>query len=375
MRKGLLVLGSLIAYSFLGSSVLLAVNEQDIIRQVKEASMKQIEANGATPTTKKKGSGGSPSYSFNDVGFGNSDENFTKLNNDANGSPVDMDSFDSPSANNVSNSSPNEEENADEDERKNKKPKKQNAEGQKEGGLNALLPKKKFVYKIPVDAYRIPLKADNSIKILADRVVVVTFPFLISNIQSGAFHPKDKDRKLDTRIKIEVKDNKLFVSSKIGGDIDLLLQGGDYPVMLHLDIYNFNDKDKEVRYRYFAFEKSKEEISEEKKPTYRLTTETHEENIIQLNKAMYYDLKLKGFKVTKNTEKYDVPEVGISLTREKTISGMGYIGEKWIVKNIGDGRVKLTEEAFFREGTYSIWLENTYLDKNKTSRMFIIRKM
>lgn len=375
MRKGLLVLGSLIAYSFLGSSVLLAVNEQDIIRQVKEASMKQIEANGATPTTKRKGSGGSPSYSFNDVGFGNSDENFTKLNNDANGSPVDMDSFDSPSANNVSNSSPNEEENADEDERKNKKPKKQNAEGQKEGGLNALLPKKKFVYKIPVDAYRIPLKADNSIKILADRVVVVTFPFLISNIQSGAFHPKDKDRKLDTRIKIEVKDNKLFVSSKIGGDIDLLLQGGDYPVMLHLDIYNFNDKDKEVRYRYFAFEKSKEEISEEKKPTYRLTTETHEENIIQLNKAMYYDLKLKGFKVTKNTEKYDVPEVGISLTREKTISGMGYIGEKWIVKNIGDGRVKLTEEAFFREGTYSIWLENTYLDKNKTSRMFIIRKM
>ena len=366
------------AFSFLSVSSLQAISPEEAIKIAKEQAQKGMTANVATPTQKKKKSN-NPSYSMDDVSFNNTNENLTTLNNggtssnNEGGEVANMDAFDEPSETEEKS------EQKKEDTPK-KKSNKQTNSGNKgnskdNGNTENLVPKKKFVYKIPIDAYRISLKADNTLKILADKVVVITFPFLITNVQSGAFIPKDKDKKLDTRIKIEVEDNKLFVSSKIGGDIDLLLQGGDYPVMLHLDIYNFNEKDKEVNYRYFAFEKSKEEVLEEKKPTYRLMTETHEENIIQLNKALYYDLKLKGFKVVKNTEKFDVPSVGISLTREKTISGMGYVGEKWIIKNIGEGRVKLSEEAFFREGTYSIWLENTYLDQNKTSRMFIIRKL
>lgn len=122
--------------------------------------------------------------------------------------------------------------------------------------------------------------------------------------------------------------------------------------------------------RYYAFVKPDNEAKKAKK----LKSDNHEETIIALNQALFFNYKLDGFKVDTEKKFYESKELSLQLVRERKISGKGYVGEVWLVSNIGDSKMTLNEEIFNREGTYSVALLNYVLEPNKTTTMYIVRK-
>lgn len=234
-------------------------------------------------------------------------------------------------------------------------------------GSQVNIPKKKFAYVIPDGAKKVKLEANNFLAMLKDEITIVTFPFLISRIEYGSFNPRKGEDERETALKVEVRDNQLVLRSKTAGDIDCVVYGGDYPVIVTAH-FNF-DKVKSYS-RYYAFVKPDNEAKKAKK----LKSDNHEETIIALNQALFFNYKLDGFKVDTEKKFYESKESSLQLVRERKISGKGYVGEVWLVSNIGDSKMTLNEEIFNREGTYSVALLNYVLEPNKTTTMYIVRK-
>lgn len=229
------------------------------------------------------------------------------------------------------------------------------------------LPKKKFEYSIPDGAKIVKLGANNSLAMLKDEIAIVTFPFLISRVEYGTFVPRKEKEDKDRALKVEVRDNQLVLRSKTAGDIDYVVYGGDYPVIVTA---HFNNDKVKSYSRYYAFVKPDNETKKAKK----LTSDNHEETVIALNQALYFNYKLDGFKVDEEKKFYESKELNLQLIRERKITGKGYVGEVWLVSNVGDTKMTISEEIFNREGTYSVALLNYVLEPQKTTTMFIVRK-
>lgn len=228
--------------------------------------------------------------------------------------------------------------------------------------------KQKFTYSIPRGATTIDMTAEAGIQILKQKISVITFPFLITGVEQTDFIRDKKNNRKDEidDVEIKVEDNKLTIKSETIGKIDLLIRGGDYPILLHIYV-NIN-----TGANYYAFIDTMED-EKSKKPKH-LNADNHEEMLVGIAKAMYLNEKITGFKEDNRKVLFDMKEYDLQMIRLKAIQGQGYLGEIWEVINKGKKAIKLSEEIFYTEGVYFISLVSDIVSPNKSTKMLVIRK-
>lgn len=228
--------------------------------------------------------------------------------------------------------------------------------------------KQKFAYSIPRGAKTIDMTAEAGIQILKQKISVITFPFLITGIEQTDFIRDEKNNKKSEidDVEIKVEDNKVTIKSETIGTIDLLIRGGDYPILLHIYV---NIK---TGANYYAFVDTMED-EKSKKPK-SLNADNHEEMLVGIAKAMYLNEKITGFKEDNRKVLFDMKEYDLQMVRLKAIQGQGYLGEVWEVINKGRKSIKLSEEIFYTDGVYFISLVSDIVSPKKSTKMLVIRK-
>lgn len=227
-----------------------------------------------------------------------------------------------------------------------------------------------FKYIIPDGAKTLDMTSEINIGFIKGKQSVLILPFIITDYKIDDFERSLlENKKKEDNVDIAVKDNQIIFKSANSGKLDLTVEGGAYPIILH--IY-FNLK---TGTQYVAILDSlKEERAKENNPQ-KLQADNHTENIVAITDALFNNKKIIGFKEITEKEKYEMPDFGLELIKIKSIAGNGYLGEVWLITNTGDKAIKISEEMFYEDGVFSVSILNEIINSKKTTTIYIVRAL
>lgn len=213
------------------------------------------------------------------------------------------------------------------------------------------------------------------IKIIEGKYSILDFPFMITGVDFDEFKERlqaqsttDSNQNTEqSPISIEQKENRLIINSKIVGKTQMIVWGGEYPVIIDLIV---NKKDGKNYYKFIAKEK-KESLESIRK----LENNEHERIINILITAMYKDKIPRGYEKSDKKEFFILKKEKLRLIKEYSLIGRYYIAEKWDGININkENSLNLYETMFYDESIYAVSLLSNVLEPLKSTAIYIIRK-
>lgn len=233
---------------------------------------------------------------------------------------------------------------------------------------------------IPQGAKVVHLKASLSVKVPKNKYVILDFPFMISSfdfkgLKSATPQPKKsvldlpseelKD-KVDSPIDFEQKGNRIIINSKVTGNGQMIVWGGNYPIIIDLSVEN-----KGIEYYSFVDTSTSNERSEVKK----LENKEHQKVLNILSVALYRDKVPKGYEKIEDRDILNYPKEKLQLVRAYTLVGKFYLAEKWFVLNKDTKKpLNLYEEMFYMPDVYSVSILADRVEPKKSTAVYVVRK-
>jgi hypothetical protein len=243
-----------------------------------------------------------------------------------------------------------------------------------------------------LSAKDIPIVNSLELEVDIDKTTILEFPFEITAIKKGRFireiiqNESDKIDKtkeatpnlslpqvsgkeiLDTSkpksVKLEKGKNNVLVTPYKTGNIELLIWGySQYPIIVSVKAKNL--KDSEQYYNFIDNKTSKSDVSV-------FENDVHDKVISKIIKNLYLKTTPSGYKL--KPLNYTKNESGLSMNGVNSFIGLKYNGLEFLVTNTTDSFVKLSEEQFLGSGVYAVAIEQTNLNPNETTRLFLVTK-
>ncbi|PAF46188.1 hypothetical protein BKH46_08610 [Helicobacter sp. 12S02634-8] len=233
---------------------------------------------------------------------------------------------------------------------------------------------------IPKGAKKVTLAASVNVKVIEDKYSILDFPFLITSVDFGEFKGsanqdsvglpdleaiKGKDY---SPIKIEQTDNRLVINSSVRGKAQLVVWGGDFPVVINLYI---NKNDGSTYYKFLDANNEQAKIAIKK-----LESNEHERVINILTTALYRDQIPRGYEKNSKKELYRYKKEEIKIIKDYSLQGRFYIAEKWDLINTSKKKtLNLYEEMFYTpDDTYSVSILSPVLEPMRSTSIYIIKR-
>lgn len=233
---------------------------------------------------------------------------------------------------------------------------------------------------IPKGAKVVHLRASLSVKVPKNKYVILDFPFMITSfdfkgLKSATPQAKTsildlpseeiKD-KMDSPIDFEQKGNRIIINSKVAGTGQMIVWGGNYPVIVDLSIEKSG-----TDYYSFVDTTTSNDRSEVKK----LENKEHQKVLNILSVALYRDSVPKGYEKIEDREVLNYPKEKIQLVKAYTLAGKFYIAEKWFVLNKDAKKpLNLYEEMFYMPDVYSVSILADRVEPKKSTAIYVVRK-
>lgn len=231
----------------------------------------------------------------------------------------------------------------------------------------------------PTGAVSLDLKASMNIKILEGQYNILDFPFLITAVDFDEFKgivrsdandfPDSNEQQTQevSPISIDQKENRLVINSKVIGKTQMIVWGGEFPVIVNLTV---NKKDGKPYYKILAKNKISDEVALRK-----LESNAHERVLNILVVALYKNIVPKGYEKTIDKQVFDLKKEGIKLVKEYSLNGRYYIAEKWNIINMDKKKdLNLYESMFYTPNTYSVSLLNNVLSPLRSTSIYIVKR-
>jgi len=241
-------------------------------------------------------------------------------------------------------------------------------------------------------AVELPINSKYEISIENGEFTVFDFPFEIKKTFSSGFllkadsdkikALKDEESKvvIDPRTKqpvvkkskiIQIKQGKKTITflPKARGSFKIIVWGyREYPLMFDIKVIDkLENKKSEIQYFYKFLDYATQE-----KKAQSFETDPHEKIIVKLLRSIYNKKLPSGYENTRYQKEFD--DGILHYTLNFSYIGKAYTAEEWLVQNLTGKTLKLYEEQFEKENVYAVAFENDLLQKDATTRLFIIRK-
>lgn len=236
---------------------------------------------------------------------------------------------------------------------------------------------------IPVGAKLVTMRTELTFPVTQEKYTVIEFPFEIK-AELGEFEAiltEDEANSLGNNtqgdqqrqpVSIAQKENKLIINSSLIGRLEVVIWGGQYPIVANI-IVNAK-KDKNLGSGYYVVREQDVYVRNGSKVK-KLENNAHEKVISVITSAMYKDLKPKGYERRNIKKVYPYKDYGIELVHVYNLEGEHYLGEKWEIINKDKKKpLNLYEEMFYAPGVYSISFFANPIGPEKSTSMYIVKK-
>lgn len=224
----------------------------------------------------------------------------------------------------------------------------------------------------PKGSTTMDLTTSMTIRIIKDKYSILDFPFVITDVNFDEFQERAQAQSSEQNaeqspINIEQKQNRLIINSKILGKTQMIVWGGEYPVIIDLLV---NQKDGKNYYKFTA--KIKKESLESIR---KLENNEHERVINILATAMYKNKIPRGYEKSSKKEFFILKKEKLRVIKEYSLIGKYYIAEKYDIINTSEkNSLHLYETMFYDESIYAVSLLSNILEPLKSTAMYIVRK-
>jgi hypothetical protein len=146
------------------------------------------------------------------------------------------------------------------------------------------------------------------------------------------------------------------------GKLELLVWGGDHPIMIFVVVEKIGEK-------YYSFYDPKAD----EKSLNAYESLPHDRIMSELNKHLYNDTAPGGYKY-KEVKGEPIALNSFEASVGKILVGNRYQAEEWYLKNVTTKNLRIDPTLFYTEGIYSITPERDYLKGGEATRLFVIRQ-
>ena len=155
--------------------------------------------------------------------------------------------------------------------------------------------------------------------------------------------------------------SEITILPKKFGTFSLIIWGyKKYPIMLDITVLE------SAPYRYFHFV----DYSQKKKDAERIEANEHEKVITILTRHLFNNRTPKGYTVRTGTQHYH--DERIDFKEIKELVGKRYKASLWILTNKTQHTYNFYEPMFYKDGVYSVAIENRVLGPGEKTRVFIV---
>ena len=161
-------------------------------------------------------------------------------------------------------------------------------------------------------------------------------------------------------------DNIIELFARKEGNTEIIVWGySEFPIMIKIVVEeNTNINDNFLRFVDYKVDQKK---------AIKYESGSHEKVLLRLLKSLTNNKVPTGFKT--EIETLDYQKDGLYYQLDKRIVGYNYVAESWIIENKEDRVVNLYDEMFAEKDIFLVSIENTKINKDESTRLFIIRGM